>query len=93
MSWTSPAVRYPLEVVNFTVYYSKRDENPLSGQSEIETDMFHSRWTVDADLLNATITELDPATVYIFCVGYSSGEFLSELSVPLELVTLDGKYA
>lgn len=47
--------------------------------------------TVPGDVCTVNVTRLDPGTVYVFCVGYSSGKFVSDWSASQELSTLDGE--
>ena len=69
----------PSESGNSTVPECGRDDFPQSD-------------TVGGDVYSMNVTSLDPGVMYVFCVGYSSGKFMSDLSDSQELITLDGEW-
>jgi hypothetical protein len=47
--------------------------------------------SVAGDQYTVNVTQLDPGATYVFCVGYSSGKFMSDWSASQELSTLHGE--
>ena len=83
-------------------------ENPSSAAEEIGSgnnstlpkcdggrgsDGFPHSDSVPGDEYTVNVTQLDPGAMYVFCVGYSSGKFMSDWSASQELSTLDGESA
>ena len=61
------------------------------GDNDGDVLPLHSDIVVPGDTYRVNITGLEPGTTYVFCVGYSSGKFMSDWSASQELITLDGE--
>ena len=92
LEWSDPPPnRYPLIVDKFVVYYAKQSD--LSSPTALADLSQFWNQTVESKKRNGNVTDLTPATEYVFRVVYVAGKFTSDLSGPKTIATLDGELA
>ena len=92
LAWSDPPPdRYPLIVDKFIIYYAKQS-NLFSPTALADLSQFWNQ-TVEPEKRNGNVTDLIPATEYVFRMVYVSGKFTSELSGPKSIATHDGELA
>ncbi len=92
LTWSDPSPqRYPLKLNSFTIYYTADDlwvPSPIPDSSTVP-DQFRNVTTGPASRYG-NLTELRPSTVYMVLVGYTAGDYWSELSQTQSVTTLEG---